>query len=147
MKKVIVNADIMVMYKTLNSMKSRADLIAGDVDVFWANTMNLKALKAQVDKISEVEQELVDSYFTEENSHPIVDENGNETGNRALNDDIKDKIIPEIQESLQKIYDKTCELDVEMIPEESLKKMLKSNEDKLSMLDMTVLYEFVEKGE
>ena len=28
-------------------MKSRADLIAGDVDVFWANTMNLKALKAQ----------------------------------------------------------------------------------------------------
>ena len=69
------------------------------------------------------------------------------TGNRVLNDDIKDKIIPEIQESLQKIYDKTCELDVEMIPEESLKKMLKSNEDKLSMLDMTVLYEFVEKGE
>lgn len=42
MKKVIVNADIMAMYKTLNSMKSRADLIAGDVDVFWANTMNLK---------------------------------------------------------------------------------------------------------
>lgn len=116
MKKVIVNADIMAMYKTLNSMKSRADLIAGDVDVFWANTMNLKTLKAQVDKISEVEQELVDSYFTEENSHPIVDENGNETGNRALNDDIKDKIIPEIQEGLQKIYDKTCELDVEMIP-------------------------------
>ena len=34
-----------------------------------------------------------------------------------------------------------------MIPEEALKKMLKSNEDKLSMLDMTVLYEFVEKGE
>ena len=32
MKKVIVNADIMAMYKTLNSMKSRADLIAGDVD-------------------------------------------------------------------------------------------------------------------
>ena len=160
MKKVIVNADIMAMYKTLNSMKSRADLIAGDVDVFWANTMNLKTIywytakkqadgsfKAQVDKISEVEQELVDSYFTEENSHSIVDENGNETGNRALNDDIKDKIIPEIQEGLQKIYDKTCELDVEMIPEESLKKMLKSNEDKLSMLDMTVLYEFVEKGE
>ena len=86
MKKVIVNADIMAMYKTLNSMKSRADLIAGDVDVFWANTMNLKTLKAQVDKISEVEQELVDSYFTEENSHPIVDENGNETGNRVLND-------------------------------------------------------------
>lgn len=111
MKKVIVNADIMAMYKTLNSMKSRADLIAGDVDVFWANTMNLKTLKAQVDKISEVEQELVDSYFTEENSHSIVDENGNETGNRALNDDIKDKIIPEIQEGLQKIYDKTCELD------------------------------------
>ena len=147
MKKVIVNADIMAMYKTLNSMKSRADLIAGDVDVFWANTMNLKTLKVQVDKISEVEQELVDSYFTEENSHPIVEENGNETGNRVLNDDIKYKIIPEIQEGLQKIYDKTCALDVEMIPEESLKKMLKSNEDKLSMLDMTVLYEFVEKGE
>ena len=27
MKKVIVNADIMAMYKTLNSMKSRADLM------------------------------------------------------------------------------------------------------------------------
>lgn len=42
---------------------------------------------------------------------------------------------------------KHVNLMVEMIPEESLKKMLKSNEDKLSMLDMTVLYEFVEKGE
>ena len=60
---------------------------------------------------------------------------------------LQDALFHEIQESLQKIYDKTCELDVEMIPEESLKKMLKSNEDKLSMLDMTVLYEFVEKGE
>ena len=46
---------------------------------------------------------------------------------------------------MQKIYSKTCELDIEMIPETSLKKMLKANEDKLSMLDMTVMYEFVEK--
>ena len=147
MKKTIVNADVVAMYKTLNLMKSRSDLIAGDVNVFWANTMNLKTLKEQADKISEVEQELVDSFFTEENSHPATDENGNETGGRILNDDVKDTIIPEIQEGLQKIYEKTCELDIEMIPEESLKKMLKANEDKLSMLDMTVMYEFVEKGE
>lgn len=147
MKKTIVNADVVAMYKTLNLMKSRSDLIAGDVNVFWANTMNLKTLKEQADKISEVEQELVDSFFTEENSHPVTDENGNETGGRILNDDVKDTIIPEIQEGLQKIYDKTCELDIEMIPEESLKKMFKANEDKLSMLDMTVMYEFVEKGE
>ena len=44
MKKTIVNADVVAMYKTLNLMKSRSDLIAGDVNVFWANTMNLKTL-------------------------------------------------------------------------------------------------------
>ena len=147
MKKTILNADVMAMYRTLNTMKSRSDIVPGDVEVFWANTMNLKTLKAQADKIAEFEQELIDSYFTEENSHPIVDEDGKETGSRALNDDVKNTVVPEIQEGLQKIYDKTCELDIEMIPEESLKKMLKANEDKLSMLDMTVMYEFVEKGE
>lgn len=143
MKKTIVNADVVAMYKTLNTMKSRSDIVPGDVDVFWANTMNLKTLKAQADKIAEFEQELINSFFTEENSHIVIDESGNETG-RALNDDIKDTVVPEIQEGLQKIYDKTCELDIEMIPKESLKKMLKANEDKLSMLDMTVMYNFVE---
>ena len=143
MKKTIVNADVVAMYNTLNTMKSRSDIVPGDVDVFWANTMNLKTLKAQADKIAEFEQELINSFFTEENSHVVTDESGNETG-RALNDDIKDTVVPEIQEGLQKIYDKTCELDIEMIPKESLKKMLKANEDKLSMLDMTVMYNFVE---
>lgn len=147
MKKTIVNADVIAMYRTLNEMKSRSDLVAGDVEVFWANTMNLKTLKEQADKISEFERDLVNSFFTEENSHPVLDEEGNETGNRALNDDAKDRVSEEIQEGLNKIYSKTCELDIETIPSESLKKMLKANEDKLSMLDMTVMYEFVEKGE
>lgn len=147
MKKTIVNADIVAMYRTLNNMKSRSDIVPGDVDVFWANTMNLKTLTEQINKISEFEQELVNSFFTEENSHPATDEDGNETGSRVLNDDVKDKISKEIQEGLNKIYSKTCELDIETIPAESLKKMLKANEDKLSMLDMTVMYEFVEKGE
>ena len=111
MKKIIVNADVMAMYRTLNAMKSRSDIVPGDVDVFWANTMNLKTLKAQADKIAEFEQELINSYFTEENSHVVTDESGNETG-RALNDDIKDTVVPEIQDGLHKIYDKTCELDV-----------------------------------
>lgn len=109
MKKTIVNADVVAMYKTLNTMKSRSDIVPGDVDVFWANTMNLKTLKAQADKIAEFEQELINSFFTEENSHVVTDESGNETG-RALNDDIKDTVVPEIQEGLQKIYDKTCSL-------------------------------------
>lgn len=147
MKKTIVNADIVAMYRTLNNMKGRSDIVPGDVDVFWANTMNLKTLTEQINKISEFEQELVNSFFTEENSHPATDEDGNETGSRVLNDDVKDKISEEIQEGLNKIYSKTCELDIETIPAESLKKMLKANEDKLSMLDMTVMYEFVEKGE
>lgn len=144
MKKTIVNADVIAMYRTLNEMKSRSDIVPGDVEVFWANTTNLKTLEEQANKIFEFERELVSSFFTEENSHPVLDENGNETG-CALNDDVKDKINEEIQAGLQKIYGKTCDLDIEMIPETSLKKMLKANEDKLSMLDMTVMYEFVEK--
>lgn len=144
MKKTIVNADVVAMYKTLNNMKSRSDIVPGDVEVFWANATNLKTLEEQANKIFEFERELVSSFFTEENSHPVLDENGNETG-CALNDDVKDKISEEIQAGLQKIYSKTCDLDIEMIPETSLKKMLKANEDKLSMLDMTVMYEFVEK--
>lgn len=144
MKKTIVNADVIAMYKTLNTMKSRSDIVPGDVEVFWANTTNLKTLEEQANKIFEFERDLVNAFFTEENSHPVLDENGNETG-RALNDDVKDKISEEIQAGLQKIYSKTCELDIETIPETSLKKMLKANEDKLSMLDMTVMYEFVEK--
>lgn len=145
MRKTITNADILTMYNTLNEMKSRSDLIPGDAEIFWANAMNLKVLKEKSDNISEIVQELINTHFTEENSHSVVDENGNDTGKRVLNDDVKDTVISEINTDIEKIYAKTCEVELESIPKESLKKMVKANEDKMSFLEMTVMNEFVGK--
>lgn len=148
MKKTLTNADIVTMYNTLNTMKSRSDLMPGDAEVFWANAINLKTLKEKAENINTITQELVNTYFTEENSHPVLDENGNETGSRALNDDAKDTVVAEINSGIEKIYEKSYEVELEPIPKESLKKMLKANEDKMSFLEMTIMNEFVkEKGE
>lgn len=145
MRKTITNADILTMYNTLNEIKSRSDLIPGDAEIFWANAMNLKTLREKSDNISEVVQELINTHFTEENSHSVVDENGNDTGKRALNDDVKETVVSEINTDIEKIYAKTCEVELEPIPKESLKKMVKANEDKMSFLEMTVMNEFVGK--
>lgn len=148
MKKTLTNADIITMYNTLNEMKGRSDIVPGDAEVFWANSVNIKVLKEKVENITEIVQELVNSHFTEENSYSAVDSDGNETGNRILNDDVKDEVIKEINIDVERIYAKSCEIDLESIPKESLKKMLKANEDKMSFLEMTVMNEFVEeKGE
>ena len=110
MKKTLTNAEIISLYNTLEAINSRTDLVPGDVDVFFANSKNLKTLKSSADSISEIVQEVINKHFTDDNSHAVLDDDGNETGNRALNDDVKDEIVKLINSDINKIYAKTEDL-------------------------------------
>ena len=147
MKKTLTNAEIISLYNTLEAINSRTDLVPGDVDVFFANSKNLKTLKSSADSISEIVQEVINKYFTDDNSHSVLDDDGNETGNRALNDDIKDEIVKLINSDINKIYAKTEDLEIVTIPEESLKKMFSANADKMTFAEMTIMNEFIEESE
>lgn len=147
MKKTLTNAEIISLYNTLEAINSRTDLVPGDVDVFFANSKNLKTLKSSADSISEIVQEVINKHFTDDNSHAVLDDDGNETGNRALNDDVKDEIVKLINSDINKIYAKTEDLEIVTIPEESLKKMFSSNAEKMTFAEMTIMNEFIEESE
>ena len=147
MKKTLTNAEIISLYNTLEAINSRTDLVPGDVDVFFANSKNLKTLKAAADSISEIVQEVINKHFTDDNSHAVLDDDGNETENRALNDDVKDEIVKLINSDINKIYAKTEDLEIVTIPEESLKKMFSANVEKMTFAEMTIMNEFIEERE
>lgn len=138
MKKLITNADIVTMFNTLNALKGRSDIVPGDSNIFWANSVNLKALKEKVEMFQEIVNDLVNSFFTEENSHE-------EGETRVLNDDKKEEVLSKINEQVHMLEAKTVEVELEPIPKKSLKSMLKSNEKTMSMLDMTVMQMFLEE--
>lgn len=139
MKKTFTNSDIVTMYNVLTNLKSRSDIVPGDINIFWANTINLQTLEEKVKLIQCTINDIVNSHFTEENSH----KNGNK---RVLNDDVKDDIIKEINRDITTINEKIIEIDIEPIPKEAIKKMYKINEDKLSFLEMTVMSQFIDNA-
>lgn len=145
MKKTLTNADIETMYNVLNELKGRADIIPGDSNIFWANSLNLQELREKVTKIQEIKNDMVNSYFTDKTSHTVKSEDGKES--RVLNDDVKDEILAKIQSDVTNINNKTMELELEPIPKESLKDMFKANEKSMSMIEMTVMAMFVDNTE
>ena len=146
MKKTLTNSDIITIYDALNGLNGRSDMVPGDVEVFWANKKNTKVLKEKAEEINSIVQEIVNSHFTDENSHPVVDEDGNETGGKVLNDDVKDQVLEEINADINKIYVKPVEIDLELIPQDSLTKMFKANEGKMSFLERTIMAEVADTG-
>lgn len=143
MKKSYANSDIVTMYNVLNNLKGRADIIVGDADIFWANCNNLEALKEKADKIQTVTTDIVNSFFTDENSHIEKNEEGEEV--RILNDETKEETLHNLQIELNKINAKKVDIELESISEESVKTFVKNNEKAMSFLEMNVMRQFIEK--
>lgn len=145
MKKEFTNADIITIFDILNNMKGRADIVPGDADIFWANSVNIETFGEKAKQARKIMEEMINSHFTEENSHVNKDEKGNEV--RVINDKDKEVAIKAINEDLAKINSKTCELDIETFSKEAFKKMIKANEKNMTYLEMTVMKQFIEKDD
>lgn len=139
MKKTLVNADIMTIYNTLNTLKGRNDITIGDMSIYWANKNNLKTLGDATNFIQEAVQEIVQKYFTEENSEMTED------GQRAIKKEYQEEIMGKINVELNKLNIQTMDIEIKTITKESFEKFTNSNAEKLTMLELTVFEQFVEE--
>lgn len=137
MKKNFTNSDIKVIYHVLNVLKGRDDIIISDMNIFWAIHYNLKLFKEKVMFIQEITNEKIKSYFTEETTNEV-------NGEKVLKEECEKEIIAKINEDTKRIDAQSMEIDVCTIKLDALKTMSKINENRLSMLDMTILEQFIE---
>lgn len=137
MTKKLTNADIAVIYNTLNALKGRDDIVIGDMDIFWAIRYNLNVFKEKATFIQETINEKVQSYFTDENTE-IVDEQ------KVIKEELREEISAKINADVQELNSKAMDVEYVSIKLDSLKAMAKANESKLTMLEMTVLEQFVD---
>ena len=142
MKKKLSNAEIIKNYRILKSLKSRPDVVPGDINIYWSLTINLETMLKHIEKIELVVKEVIDSYFTEENSH-IINDNGNEV--KVFNDDVRETMTEKLNIEFAKIDNKLVELDFDEIPTDSINEMLKQNEKTLSMAEIGALCIFIDK--
>ena len=142
MKKTYSCADIIAIFNTLNNMKSRSDIIPGDAEIFWANTINLEEFSKASSNIQKVMDGIIDSHFTDNVCHIEKTESGEER--KVLNEDSKDMVLSKLDIELDKINRKEMEIEIETIPKSSFEKMIKANEKSMSFLEMTVMQQFVE---
>lgn len=142
MKKSLTNAEVIKYYRILNSLKSRSDIIPGDINIYWSLNINLDILLKHIEKIESVVKEVVNANFTEENSH-IITNNGQES--RVFNDDVKDKMTKKLSRELNQLDNKMIELEFEAIPVDSINVMLKQNEKVLSMAEIEAMCLFIDK--
>lgn len=142
MKKKLSNAEIIKNYRILKSLKSRSDVVPGDINIYWSLTINLETMLKHIEKIELVVKEVIDSYFTEENSH-IINDNGNEV--KVFNDDVRETMTEKLNIEFAKIDNKLVELDFDEIPTDSINEMLKQNEKTLSMAEIGALCIFIDK--
>lgn len=138
MTKKLTNSDIAVIYNTLNSLKGRDDIVIGDMDVFWAIRCNLNALKEKANFIQETINEKVQSYFTDENTDEI-------DGQKVIKEELREELGAKINADVQELNSKVMDVEITSITLDALKAMSKANSSKLSMLEMTVLEQFVEE--
>lgn len=142
MKKSLTNAEVIKYYRILNSLKSRSDIIPGDINIYWSLNINLDILLKHIEKIESVVKEVVNANFTEENSR-IITNNGQES--RVFNDDVKDKMTKKLSRELNQLDNKMIELEFEAIPVDSINVMLKQNEKVLSMAEIEAMCLFIDK--
>ena len=142
MKKTLTNAEIVKTYNTLMSIKNSPNIVPGDSSIYWANNVNISTLKPKAEMIQDTVNEVVNSYFTDENTHTTKDTSGKEI--KVLNDDIKDDIIVKINQDVSELENKTVEIVFESITKEAFEAMIKTNEKTMSMAQMDVMGMFIE---
>ena len=138
MKKRLSNTDIVVIYNTLNTLKGRDDIVIGDMDMFWAIRCNHNVFKDKAAFVQEIIQEKVQSYFTDENTDIVDDQ-------KVIKEELRDEISAKINADVNELNSKAMEVELTGIKIDSLKEFVKANASKLSMLEMTVLEQFVDE--
>lgn len=138
MKKTLTNADIVTIYNTLNALKGRNDIMIGDMSIYWANKNNLKTYGDAANFIQETVQEIVQKYFTDENSEEV-------DGQKVIKKEYQDEITQKINVDLSKLNVQTMDVETKTISKESFEKFATANEEKLSMLELTVYEQFIEE--
>ena len=124
------------------SIKNSPNIVPGDSSIYWANNVNISTLKPKAEMIQDTVNEVVNSYFTDENTHTTKDTSGKEI--KVLNDDIKDDIIVKINQDVSELENKTVEIVFESITKEAFEAMIKTNEKTMSMAQMDVMGMFIE---
>ena len=141
MKKTLTNAEIVKIYNTLMSIKNSPNIVPGDSSIYWANNVNITTLKPKAEMIQDTINEIVNSYFTDENTHMSKDSTGKEI--KTLNDDVKDTVVAKINNDVYELENKTVEIELEPIEKEAFDTMVKINEKTMSMAQMDVMGLFV----
>lgn len=142
MKKILTNAEIVKIYNTLMSIKNSPNIAPGDSSIYWANNVNISTLKPKAEMIQDTVNEVINSYFTDENTHTSKDASGKEI--KVLNDEIKDDVIAKINHDVNELENKTVEVVLESITKEAFEVMIKTNEKTMSMAQMDVMGMFIE---
>ncbi len=141
MKKTLTNAEIVKTYNTLMNIKNSSNIVPGDSSIYWANNVNLATLKPKAEMVQNTINEVINSYFTDENTHMSKDSSGKEV--KVLNDDVKDSIIVKINSDVAELENKTAEIELESIEKEAFEMMIKLNEKTMTMVQMDVMRLFV----
>ena len=141
MKKILTNAEIVKTYNTLMNIKNSSNIVPGDSSIYWANNVNLATLKPKAEMVQNTINEVINSYFTDENTHMSKDSSGKEV--KVLNDDVKDSIIVKINSDVAELENKTAEIELESIEKEAFEMMIKLNEKTMTMVQMDVMRLFV----
>lgn len=141
MEKILTNAEIVKIYNTLMNIKNSSNIVPGDSSIYWANNVNLATLKPKAEMVQNTINEVINSYFTDENTHMSKDSSGKEV--KVLNDDVKDSIIVKINSDVAELENKTAEIELESIEKEAFEMMIKLNEKTMTMVQMDVMRLFV----
>ena len=141
MKKILTNAEIVKIYNTLISIKNSSNIVPGDSSIYWSNNVNIATLKPKAEMIQDTINEIVNSYFTDENTHMSKDSAGKEV--KTLNDNVKDTVVTKINNDVYELENKTVEIELEPIEKEAFDTMVKINEKTMSMAQMDVMGLFV----
>lgn len=138
MKKTLTNSDIVIIYNTLNILKSRDDIMLGDISIYWANKNNLKVLADAAAMIQETVQEIAKSYFTDENSEE-------KDGQRIIKEEYQEEVTQKLNIDIEALNIQTMDVDIKSFKKDAFEKFINANIDKLSMRDIAVLELFVEE--
>lgn len=138
MTKKFTNSDITVIYNTLNALKGRDDILIGDMDMFWAIRYNLDVFKKHAAFVTETINDKIQSYFTDENTEEI-------DGQKVIKKELQEEIGAKMDADVRALQGQIVDVSYTSVTLKSLRAMAKANESKLTMLEMTVLEQFVDE--
>lgn len=140
MKKTFTNADITAINNVLNTLKSRDDIVIGDMSIFWAIKANLKTFTEASTLVKESIDETVQKYFTDENSDIVGDQ-------KVLKEEYREETVEKINADVRALNFQTTDVEIKAIERKALEKFTSINAEKLAPVEITVLDLLTEEEE